>query len=284
METTSAANAFASSEVLIAVFVGFIVGAIVVYLFGRKSAAPEDNPLQKPYEDLQAEYKAYREKVNSHFSKTATAVDNLAKSYQEVFDHLSEGAQQLMDGEALKIERTKRQGKAVTLAYLSNIEARQSSIPSPTPAKEAGESKPEPKSERVAPRPAEAAKPAAQPKSDKPANAANKTEPGISPVLKPAEAETAAKPAPAPAPTAEKVAAQSAPTADKPANPAAAAAKAGDAAAEKPETAPAVKEAAEKTSAQQAAANAGLTAAPKADAADPLSEVKRHIRENQDKK
>lgn len=327
METTSAANTFLSPEVLIAALIGFVLGAIIFYLLGRKNAEPADNPLQKPYDELQAEYKNYREKVNTHFSKTATAVDNLTKSYQEVFDHLSEGAQQLMEGEALKIERAKRQGKAVTLAYLSNIEARQSSIPSPSNAQESIENKAENKNEhkadtkteanvRVAPRPAEAAKPAAQPKNDKVA----KTEAAINPLPKAQinEGETAEKtvvekPVPAapaaPIQVAEKPVApangavQAAVSAEvKDNQTVAATAKEPGMPIEKPAThisekesaqaldkakatAPeAVSESAEKTSAQKAAENAGLTAVKPQDNVDPLAEVKRHIRENQDNK
>lgn len=327
METTSAANTFLSPEVLIAALIGFVLGAIIFYLLGRKNAEPADNPLQKPYDELQAEYKNYREKINTHFSKTATAVDNLTKSYQEVFDHLSEGAQQLMEGEALKIERAKRQGKAVTLAYLSNIEARQSSIPSPSNAQESIENKAENKNEhkadtktetnvRVAPRPAEAAKPAAQPKNDKVA----KTEPAISPLPKAQinEGETAEKTVvekPVPAAPAAPIQVAEKPVA--PANEAvqaavsaevknnqtvAATAKEPGMPIEKPaahisekESAQALdkakaaapepaSESAEKTFAQKAAENAGLTAVKPQDNVDPLAEVKRHIRENQDNK
>ncbi len=102
---------------------GFIIGALIVWLFGRgsKNRANEDlADLRNEYDGLKKEYHKYREDVNAHFAKTADAVDNLTKSYQDVFTHLSDGAQNLMDKKALQAQLEKRQGKAVTLAYLVN--------------------------------------------------------------------------------------------------------------------------------------------------------------------
>lgn len=257
-------DSFLSPEVLVAALVGFVIGAVIFWLLGRnKSPEISENPLQKPYDELQAEFQAYRSKVNAHFSKTATAVDNLTKSYQEVFEHLSEGAQSLMEGEALKIERDKRQGKAVTLAYLSNIEARQASVPTPTkdtPKPEApksetdkSDSRAEASQVRAAPRPAEATKPAAEPKAEAKAATA------------PQEKAVAENKAAASTKAVENNAAASKEKTEANAETALQEAKAAD----------------NKTAAQKAAENAGLTSTSAEK--DPLSSVKRHVRDNQEK-
>ncbi|MDO4777106.1 MAG: DUF1043 family protein [Cardiobacteriaceae bacterium] len=99
--------------------IGFVAGAVVVWLVGRGARHDADATHDKLH-NLQKEFDAYRQNVNEHFAKTADAVDNLTKSYQDVFTHLSDGAQKLMDQNALKAQLEKRQGKAVTLAYLVN--------------------------------------------------------------------------------------------------------------------------------------------------------------------
>ncbi|MBV7435348.1 DUF1043 family protein [Cardiobacteriaceae bacterium TAE3-ERU3] len=106
-------------DVVIAGLIGFVIGAVLMAIIGRGSKGKKDLETAK----LQAEYDSYREKVNAHFAKTADAVDGLTKSYQQVFDHLSDGAQNLMDKKALQDQLEKRQGKAVTLAYLVDQES-----------------------------------------------------------------------------------------------------------------------------------------------------------------
>lgn len=100
-------------DVVVAALIGFVIGAVLMAIIGRSGSKKNEETAK-----LQAEYDSYREKVNAHFAKTADAVDGLTKSYQQVFDHLSDGAQNLMDQKALQAQLEKRQGKAVTLAYL----------------------------------------------------------------------------------------------------------------------------------------------------------------------
>lgn len=102
------------TNVIIAAVIGFVLGIVLMAIISRSSKGKHDEETAK----LRAEYHRYREQVNAHFAKTADAVDGLTKSYQEVFDHLSHGAQNLMDKKALQAQLEKRQGKAVTLAYL----------------------------------------------------------------------------------------------------------------------------------------------------------------------
>lgn len=106
-------------QLILYALIGFVAGAVVAWLIGRGARHDADATHEKLH-TLQKEFETYRHNVNEHFAKTADAVDNLTKSYQDVFTHLSDGAQQLMDKNALKAQLEKRQGKAVTLAYLVN--------------------------------------------------------------------------------------------------------------------------------------------------------------------
>lgn len=108
-------------DVVVAAIVGFIIGALLVWIISylsRKKDKEEDDATRQELQALQKEYNQYRARVNEHFAKTADSIDGLTKSYQQVFDHLSHGAQNLMDSEALQAQLEKRQNKAVTLAYL----------------------------------------------------------------------------------------------------------------------------------------------------------------------
>lgn len=105
-------------DVLIAAIAGFAIGAILVGIISRSGRKHKDDDAEAKERALQQEFDAYREKVNTHFAQTANAVDELTKSYKQVFEHLSHGAQDLMDEKALQAQLEKRQNKAVTLAYL----------------------------------------------------------------------------------------------------------------------------------------------------------------------
>lgn len=105
-----------NQQIILAVVIGIVAGALFVWLLNRSSR--DDGAAREKFDKLQKEFETYRGEVNAHFAQTADAVDQLTQSYQNVFSHLSDGAQKLMDKEALKAQLEKRQGKAVTLAYL----------------------------------------------------------------------------------------------------------------------------------------------------------------------
>lgn len=104
-------------QIILAVIIGLVAGALFVWLLNRGTRGDADQAQEK-LDRLQKEFDSYRSEVNAHFAQTADAVDQLTQSYQNVFSHLSDGAQKLMDKESLKAQLEKRQGKAVTLAYL----------------------------------------------------------------------------------------------------------------------------------------------------------------------
>ncbi len=115
-----------SGQFLWAGIIGFLLGAAIAWLLARMSKGGKGGRLKEAYDELKKSHADYQRQVNEHFAKTADAVDNLTTSYQKVFSHLSTGAETLMDKETLALEREKRQGKTITLAYLSDAEGRKS--------------------------------------------------------------------------------------------------------------------------------------------------------------
>jgi len=57
--------------------------------------------LEAEIERLRREHEEYRGRVNGHFHKTAELISTMTASYKAVYDHLSEGAQELCAGGAL---------------------------------------------------------------------------------------------------------------------------------------------------------------------------------------
>lgn len=107
-----------TQAILLSAFGGFCIGVGLTWLFTR-GQSKANQELTAARDELQQ----YRAKVERHFIETAHAVDELNQSYQNVFNHLSQGAAQLMNKESYRREAEKRRGQAVTLAYLSQTDA-----------------------------------------------------------------------------------------------------------------------------------------------------------------
>ncbi|MDO4694803.1 MAG: DUF1043 family protein [Eikenella sp.] len=93
---------------------GFLIGAGFTWLLTR-GKKQDKTELDAARQELQT----YRQEVERHFIDTADAVDELTRSYQKVFSHLSRGAETLMSQESYRSQLEQRSGQAVTLAYLS---------------------------------------------------------------------------------------------------------------------------------------------------------------------
>lgn len=72
---------------------GIVVGggAVALFMNGKSRA----RRLQQELDRLQAELDNYRTQVTQHFLRTSELVQNLTRSYREVYDHLASGSQQL---------------------------------------------------------------------------------------------------------------------------------------------------------------------------------------------
>ncbi|MHA3885609.1 ZapG family protein [Stutzerimonas degradans] len=72
--------------------VGLIAGIAIGYLVARNSAP---NRTQRQVDDLQERFDTYQSEVVTHFNTTAALLRKLTSSYQDIQDHLSEGADRL---------------------------------------------------------------------------------------------------------------------------------------------------------------------------------------------
>ena len=110
-------------SVLVAAALGFFIGAVVVWIIkgtnqsNEQHTAEETETLRKERDALKQSYARFRSSVNDHFARTADAVDQLTDSYKNVFNQLSNGAQDLMDKDVLQQQMDKRRGKTVALSY-----------------------------------------------------------------------------------------------------------------------------------------------------------------------
>ncbi|WP_397451434.1 YhcB family protein [Pseudomonas sp. NA-150] len=72
-----------------------VVGVVIGFLAARllPNAAPSST--QRQLDDVQERFNSYQNEVVTHFNSTATLVNKLSQSYQDVQDHLSDGANRL---------------------------------------------------------------------------------------------------------------------------------------------------------------------------------------------
>ncbi|AZD31675.1 Z-ring associated ZapG family protein [Pseudomonas chlororaphis] len=75
----------------LALIAGVAIGFLVARLL--PNAAP--NRTKRQLDDIQERFDSYQNEVVTHFNSTATLVKKLTQSYQEVQDHLAEGANRL---------------------------------------------------------------------------------------------------------------------------------------------------------------------------------------------
>ncbi|MDZ5605074.1 DUF1043 family protein [Pseudomonas sp. RP23018S] len=75
----------------LALVVGVVAGFVAARLL--PNAAPSSS--QRQLDDLQQRFDSYQNEVVTHFNSTATLVTRLTQSYQDVQNHLAEGADRL---------------------------------------------------------------------------------------------------------------------------------------------------------------------------------------------
>jgi len=72
---------------------GIVLGLLLARLFGQRAGNGQQ------FDELQERFDAYQREVVGHFNTTAALVKKLTQSYQEVQQHLSEGANRLATDE-----------------------------------------------------------------------------------------------------------------------------------------------------------------------------------------
>ncbi|MBI6549213.1 Z-ring associated protein ZapG [Xenorhabdus lircayensis] len=79
---------------LIGLIIGFIVGALAVR-FGS-SKLRQQNALQAELEKNRAELEEYRKELVSHFAHSAELLDNMARDYRQLYQHMAKSSNELM--------------------------------------------------------------------------------------------------------------------------------------------------------------------------------------------
>lgn len=100
---------FSLVSLLIGAAIGLVLGAGGLFVWFRYGGAAAGTSSARRREEV------YREEVADHFVKTAELVNQLTDSYKEVFDHLREGAGQLVDEEILRERLAHQDDEKVTL-------------------------------------------------------------------------------------------------------------------------------------------------------------------------
>ena len=72
-----------------------VVGVAIGFLIARLVPNAAPSRTQRQLDDIQERFDSYQNEVVTHFNSTATLVKKLTQSYQEVQDHLAEGANRL---------------------------------------------------------------------------------------------------------------------------------------------------------------------------------------------
>lgn len=72
-----------------------VVGVAIGFGVARLLPNAVPNSTQRQLDDIQERFDSYQNEVVTHFNSTATLVKKLTQSYQEVQDHLAEGANRL---------------------------------------------------------------------------------------------------------------------------------------------------------------------------------------------
>ncbi|PHM65311.1 cytochrome D ubiquinol oxidase subunit III [Xenorhabdus stockiae] len=79
---------------LIGLIVGFIIGALAVRFGSRKLR--QQNAAQAELEKNRAELEEYRKELVSHFARSAELLDNMARDYRQLYQHMAKSSSELM--------------------------------------------------------------------------------------------------------------------------------------------------------------------------------------------
>lgn len=78
----------------IALAVGIVIGIVLTQL-ARRVGGTGSSGTQAQLESLQLRFEEYQQEVSSHFNTTANLVSRLNRSYQDIQEHLAQGAMEL---------------------------------------------------------------------------------------------------------------------------------------------------------------------------------------------
>lgn len=154
-----------------ALVLGFAIGALVVWLINRKAAGPSHS-----VKALREESERFREEVNDHFVETAELINQLTDSYKKVFDHLSEGAERLVDEKVIRERMPEVSDQEIRLKRIGQTSTRSDSTEKPEAPEQTGDKDEEP--EPAAPESESAAASEAKPAADQATGSSSTDEDG----------------------------------------------------------------------------------------------------------
>ncbi|MDR0218381.1 MAG: DUF1043 family protein [Enterobacteriaceae bacterium] len=79
---------------LIGLVIGFIIGALAVRFGSTKLR--QQNAEQAELEKNRAELEEYRKELVSHFARSAELLDNMARDYRQLYQHMAKSSNELM--------------------------------------------------------------------------------------------------------------------------------------------------------------------------------------------
>lgn len=79
---------------LIGLLVGLIIGALAMR-FGN-SKLREQRSMQYELEKTKAELADYRDELTNHFAQSAELLDNMARDYRQLYQHMAKGSNDLL--------------------------------------------------------------------------------------------------------------------------------------------------------------------------------------------
>ncbi len=103
--------------------VGVVAGGLFMYF------ANKGNGSTASVKEVEEKLHNYQQDVEQHFAKTADLIDNLTNSYKDVFEHLSDSAENLLTEEQIKNQLINRKSREVTIKYLKSSAEDDSSDP-----------------------------------------------------------------------------------------------------------------------------------------------------------
>lgn len=103
--------------VLLSTLGGVLIGAGAAFFIRPSGAAARAARIEK-------EYAEYREKVADHFARTAGLVNQLTDSYKGVFEHLQQGAHELLEEDQIRERLLDSGSKTITLPPLGSLPSR----------------------------------------------------------------------------------------------------------------------------------------------------------------
>ena len=115
---------------VVSIILGIIIAGAIGFFAGRNfsSEAKDKARLEQEVQEKQAELDAFRNKVTSHFEKTADLFNQVSDSYQSLYDHIAKSSNQLCAAPSFQSLPKKEQEKLEPSKTTINREKKDDSL------------------------------------------------------------------------------------------------------------------------------------------------------------